>query len=238
MTGMEKGITIITAVFNGVPHLEDTIRSVGELGTAVDEYIIVDGGSSDGTRELIGRYGIIVDRWISEPDRGVYDAMNKGWALAREGNFILFLGCGDKVLSLPDVRLADAHTVIYGRVHKGDSFVFPASANFRLKIGNTLHHQALLVNKQLHPTPPFSLAYRVYSDFDFNQRLLKMGARFVYDPNFVAYAMPGGLSSIFNYRESLKIVRRNFGWPYVVIASAYYLGQYIKWNYFKRGSAA
>ena len=73
-------ITLVTAVFNGARYIEDTIRSILSQEYPNLEYFIVDGGSTDGTVDIIRKYENHLAGWISEPDRGVYDALNKGFA--------------------------------------------------------------------------------------------------------------------------------------------------------------
>lgn len=87
-------VSVITVVFNGEQHLEETILSVIKQNYDNVEYIIVDGGSTDGTLEIIKRYEDQIDYWVSEPDSGVYDAMNKGIRLAA-GEWINLMNCGD-----------------------------------------------------------------------------------------------------------------------------------------------
>ena len=136
---------------------------------------MIDGGSTDGTLDIIRKYADRIAYWVSEPDAGIYHAMNKGWAAARADSFILFLGAGDRIVSLPgDMERFSADEVVYGTVLMGDDRVFRARADFHLKLYNSLHHQALLVHKTLHPDPPFDCSYRLYADFDFNQRLKKL----------------------------------------------------------------
>jgi len=214
-------ITVITVVYNGARHLEETIVSVLSQEYANLSYIIIDGCSTDGTQEIIERYRERLAYSVSEPDRGIYDAMNKGWAAAEPDSFILFLGAGDRIVSLPkDMGVYGVNDVIYGEVGIGER-IFPASAGFALRFNNTLHHQALLIHKSFHPLPPFDLRFKVYADFDFNQRLLKMGARFVRSATFQAYALPGGLSSRKPYGETLRIVAKNFGLFWSIVALGY-----------------
>ena len=196
---------------NGAAHIEQTILSVLHSGYGNLEYIIVDGGSTDGTLDIIKRYADRLTSWTSEPDNGIYDAMNKGWAAAKGDSLILFLGAGDRLISLPkDLGRFKSHDVIYGDVEL-ETRIFRGTAGFELRCNNSLHHQALLVPKALHPEPPFDLTYKVYADFDFNQRLLKRGVNFVYSSELRAYALPGGLSSTKAHGETLAIVAKNYG---------------------------
>jgi glycosyltransferase involved in cell wall biosynthesis len=213
-------ISVITVVLNDATHLEATIQSVIEKKTTVNlDYLIIDGGSTDGTIEIIRRYDNQLYYWISERDSGIYDAMNKGWAAATDDSFILFLGAGDLLISLPDnMARYNRNDVVYGNVLMGRESVFTARAGFHLKLYNSLHHQALLVNKACHPGAPFNTGYRLYGDFDFNQRLMKSGARFIFSPQFNAYAHPGGLSYKQDFSESLRIIRKNYGYFWMLLA--------------------
>lgn len=223
-------ISIITVVYNGVNNIEATLKSVVALGADNIQYIVVDGGSTDGTLDILRRYKAQgqLDHLVSEKDSGIYDAFNKGWMLAHPESHLLYLGAGDKVLKLPATERIEASDIIYGRVILNENIVFQSKVDFRLKLGNTLHHQALLIRKSLHPLPPFDLTYRLYADFDFNQRLLRNGARFVYDEQFLSYALPGGITHKFNTRESLAIVKKNFGLGFCLVAAVYYALQGLK----------
>jgi glycosyltransferase involved in cell wall biosynthesis len=214
-------VTVITVVYNGAGYLEETIRSVLALDYDNIAHIIVDGGSTDGTVDLIRKYELQLAWWISEPDSGIYDAMNKGWAAAPSDSYILFLGAGDHIVSLP-VHLGEfsPDEVIYGDVQL-EGRLFRGEAGFGLKCNNTLHHQALMVNKRLHPEPPFDTRFKVYADFDFNLRLLRSGARFVYAPEFRSIALPGGVSSRKAHSETLRIVRKNYGLAGCALALVY-----------------
>jgi len=90
-------VTVITAVFNGASTIVDCIESVSRQDYPHIEHIIVDGGSTDGTMDVLKEYDDRVDLWISEPDHGVYDAWNKGLQLAH-GEWIAFLGADDTFL--------------------------------------------------------------------------------------------------------------------------------------------
>jgi glycosyltransferase involved in cell wall biosynthesis len=91
-------ISVITVVLNGATTLEATLQSVFAQDRSVCEYIVVDGGSTDATVGILQEHNASIDQWISEPDRGIYDAMNKGLAMAR-GQWVYFLNCGDTLIS-------------------------------------------------------------------------------------------------------------------------------------------
>lgn len=221
---VNSGITVITVVKNSACYLEETILSVIEnMATSKIDYIIIDGGSTDGTTDVIRKYADHLSYWVSEPDSGIYDAMNKGWAVAADNSFILFLGAGDRIDSLPDnMSCYGQDDVVFGSVRMGEKIVFKARADFLLKLYNSLHHQALLVNKAFHPASPFNCLYRLYADFDFNQRLMKSGAHFVYSPDFIGYARPGGVSDRGCFMESLKVISENYGFLWAAVAISGY----------------
>lgn len=221
-------ITIITVVYNGVASIEKTIQSVLQLSYPNLDYFIIDGNSKDGTQNVIKKYESQITYWISEPDEGIYDAMNKGWLKARSDSYILFLGSGDTIIKLPDMTRYANTGAIFGRVQIGKKYIFNSIIDFRLKLVNALHHQALLIKKKLHPNPPFSLNYPLFADFDFNQRLYKSGVKFIKDPDFLAYAMEGGVSSVIDKKEHYAVVKNNYGGFHVLLARLYFFLQHIK----------
>ena len=124
--------SIITVTYNAGKVLEDTIQSVISQTYRNVEYIIVDGGSKDNTLEIIGKYSKHINKMVSEPDKGLYDAMNKGIRMAT-GDYLCFLNAGDKfheketlqqiAETLKDKELPD---VIYGEtaiVDEGGNFL-------------------------------------------------------------------------------------------------------------------
>ncbi len=116
-------ISIITATFNAAEQLPHTMRSLREQTFMEFEWIVVDGNSTDGTQALLQENDDLVSRCISEPDRGIYDAFNKGCALAR-GEWLLFLGAGDELSSPQTLAECDKYlesinaetTLVYGRL--------------------------------------------------------------------------------------------------------------------------
>lgn len=90
-------VTVVTSVLNGEETLERAINSVMAQSYSNVEYIVVDGGSGNGTIDILNRYSNVIDFWISEPDRGIYDAWNKALKLAN-GQWIVFLGADDELL--------------------------------------------------------------------------------------------------------------------------------------------
>jgi glycosyltransferase involved in cell wall biosynthesis len=157
--GSRPLITVITVVYNGADVLENTILSV--LGQSYDniEYIVVDGGSTDNTLQVIKKYEHALDYWLTEPDRGIYDAMNKAIAAAR-GGWLNFMNAGDAfrdqdtVLGLVEkhIQRSTEHRFIYSDVllvrHSGGE-----STVTRHRCDHTrliVNHQACIYRKELH----------------------------------------------------------------------------------------
>jgi len=116
-------ITVITVVYSGAKYLEDTIKSVINQTYPNVEYIIIDGGSTDGTIDIIKKYEDYIDYWVSEPDKGIYDAMNKGIDLAT-GQWINFMNAGDRFFNYNTIffiyqnvkSLNSNYDIVYGKV--------------------------------------------------------------------------------------------------------------------------
>lgn len=220
-------ITIITVVLNKAIEIEKTIRSVLNQTYGKIDYIIIDGGSTDGTLSVIEKYNGRI-RYISEPDKGLYDAMNKGWQMAETNSYIIFLGAGDEIISLPQNLSQNYSQVYYGHVYIGTQLFKSTHNSIKLRLANTLHHQALLIPKKVNEGAPFNLRFKLYADFDFTQRLLKRKVRFHYCRELKGYALPGGISAKRSDREMKSIVQKNFGSLMSIIAFCYYKLQKLK----------
>lgn len=179
-------ISIVTVVFNDVLNIEKTIQSVVEQTYRNIEYIIIDGGSSDGTVEIIKKYQDKIHFWISEPDRGIYDAMNKAIDAAR-GEWINFMNSGDYFKS-PDVVTFFSNTTFNADIVFGDALIqYP---DFQV-IWNKLQlsemwkrmpfcHQASFSRTSLMKNQKFDTRYRLSSDFKFIYHCYLQGVKFQY----------------------------------------------------------
>ena len=118
-------VSVITIVFNGHKHLEQTIQSVLNQSYDNVEYIVIDGGSTDGTLDIIKKYEHAIDYWVSEPDSGISDAFNKG-IIASTGKWVNFMNCADTFASPDAVEDFISHVdynadVIFGKANVADS---------------------------------------------------------------------------------------------------------------------
>jgi glycosyltransferase involved in cell wall biosynthesis len=204
-------IYIVTVCLNANEALRATIESINALRTKDVYYLVVDGNSNDGTKEtLIGSSGLI-DRWISEPDQGIYDAMNKAISLLPpEEGHVLFLGAGDKLVALPTPQECEPRAVLFGNVQIGDR-TFVSSIGWKLKMGNTLHHQGLFVPRSVLTGEGFDVRFKIFADFDLNQRLCKRNIPFQALNKTIAFATPGGVTWRRPAFEMLDIARKNYG---------------------------
>jgi glycosyltransferase involved in cell wall biosynthesis len=168
-------VSIITVVFNGADVLEGTIQSILEQTYDNIEYIIIDGNSTDGTMEIIRKYQDSIANWITEPDRGIYDAMNKGIAMA-SGEWINFMNAGDTFYQSNTIEsiytTCDPKAdIIFG----AQELVYPDRFTVVKRTrplrdvwkGNICWHQSLFVRTALLKHRPFDLSYEICADFDF-----------------------------------------------------------------------
>lgn len=179
--------SIITVTYNAAKVLEDTIQSVMAQTYHHVEYIIVDGASKDGTLAIIDKYRERIQTVVSEPDKGLYDAMNKAIALA-SGDYLCFLNAGDcfheddtlqqmvdsiNGNELPDVVYgetaivdADRHFLHFRRLSAPDTLTWKS-----FKQGMLVCHQAFFAKRSL--VEPYDLSYRYSADFDWCIRVMK-----------------------------------------------------------------
>ena len=188
------GISIITVSLNAERVIEETIRSVLTQTFQDFEYILVDGGSADGTLEIIQKYARKDSRlrYISERDDGLYDAMNKGIGLA-EGEYIHFLNAGDvykdsRVLERVEklIRSVKRSDIYYGDIlysyPDGTEKLrrYPASCGSALYYvtGDCINHQAVFAGKECFRNDHFDLRYRYCADRDWMMRMHKAGKKY------------------------------------------------------------
>lgn len=186
-TRLHPKFSIITVTYNAGTTLEDTIQSVITQTYRNLEYIIIDGGSKDRTLEIIEQYRPHIHKVVCEPDKGLYDAMNKGIKQAT-GDYICFLNAGDE-LHEDDTLLLMVHSitestlpdVLYGEtaiVDEEGHFVrmrrlsAPEHLTWKsFKSGMLVCHQAFFARRDL--AEPFDLRYRFSADFDWCIRIMK-----------------------------------------------------------------
>jgi putative colanic acid biosynthesis glycosyltransferase len=206
-------ISVITVVYNDVINIEETILSVINQNYEDIEYIVIDGKSDDGTTAIIKKYEHSIKYWISEEDKGIYDAMNKGIDVAK-GDLITFMNSGDRYLTadvFDEIRAACFIPTIY-KTHFGKrKHVKVRNIKFSIPY---CHQGIVFENMGLK----YDLQYRFAADYDYylrhNYDILPFSTS-----GKVYYDNRGVSSNSWDARKELAlIVRRNFGVFYGVKA--------------------
>lgn len=232
-------ISIITITYNASRFLERTINSiVGQEGCVLGadyEYIIVDGASTDGTVDIIRQHEKQLTRWVSEPDLGLYDAMNKGIHLAT-GEYIWFMNAGDEIHD-PTVlsRLVSAMKTTPADIYYSDALFVSDDGSTRsgppvglrsevtphslphvlrwqdMALGMKVSHQAFVARR--HIAPDYDIT-NLSADLDWEIRCLKAAQRIHYLPFTLCKYLVGGLS-VQQHRRSLtdrfRVLSTHFG---------------------------
>lgn len=187
-------ISIVTVVFNGAKTLRATIESVVPQLNEDVEYIIIDGGSSDGTQDIIQEYSRYVEYWVSEPDRGIYNAMNKGLVASR-GEYVHFLNAGDTYVSADCIDGLRNVVRVYRPKYISYTveYLMPNGDVRHLSmVGDvdTICHPGLVVRADLYKKNMFNEGIRYASDIEFFLRVINREDVYIADQKFVA--MPSG----------------------------------------------
>lgn len=204
-------ITVITVCFNAAETIADTIRSVASQTYHDLEYIVIDGGSNDDTVSILKRFSAQISYWTSEPDNGLYDAMNKGLSAAT-GDYVGFLNSDDFFFSssvLQDV--AAAIQQVGADATYGDCLIVDAEdpsvirryyssryfKTWHLRFGNIPPHASIYIRRTLLIAEGgFKTHFKIAADFDLLLRIfLKRKAKLNYVPNIITRNRGGGISN-------------------------------------------
>ena len=216
--------SIITVCLNEVQSIRKTCESIQAQLFNDFEWIVIDGQSTDGTLDLLSEYASRIHQLVSEPDNGIYDAMNKGIKLAK-GAYLLFMNAGDYFydnVALQAVSQAPDRDVLYGDVlcidAKGDSFVktMPNELPRNFLLRNMMPHQASFIKKELFEKyGDYDLAYKIAADFDLFVRFLYQNrATSFHVPEVLAVFKTDGISSTPRYKQLRKkenhLIRKHY----------------------------
>lgn len=231
--------SIITICYNAAATIERTIRSVVSQTYQDVEYIIVDGASKDDTLTIINRYKDNISKVLSERDKGLYDAMNKGISMAT-GDYLCFLNAGDcfhaadTLQRMVDTLHGEMPDVIYGET----ALVDDAGAFLRMrrlsapekltwksfKKGMLVCHQAFFAKRSL--VEPYDLSYRFSADFDWCVRIMKKSSHLHNTHLTVVDYLSEGLTTQ-NHKASLKerfrIMVKHYGWVSTLAHHAWFV---------------
>jgi glycosyltransferase involved in cell wall biosynthesis len=207
-------LSVITIVYNNVKDIERSMLSVLNQSYPNLEYVVIDGGSTDGTKAIIEKYRHRLTTYRSEPDKGIYDAMNKGLALAK-GDYVLFMNSGDEIYDQDTVtkvfQTKEDADIYYGetemyneqwqslgqRRHRApESFTWKS-----FKYGMSISHQAIYVKRTL--AEPYDLTYKYSADIDWIIKIARKARKIVNTRLYVAKYLVGGVSKQ-KHLDSLK----------------------------------
>jgi glycosyltransferase involved in cell wall biosynthesis len=215
-------VSIITVVYNGADQIEETIRAVLSQTYPNIEYIVIDGGSTDATVDILRRYDEEIDYWLSEPDQGLYYAMNKGVGLVTDPEaYVVFANADDRLASstvvAEMVERGKGADLIHGRELLGDDEV-STIAGGDVSLNDLAHqnfcHPATFTRRRLFDTVgPFDTRYRVVADYDFIVRCFEFPVSVRFVDTIVAEVRMFGLSEtrfLQSCTERADVVRRRF----------------------------
>ncbi|WP_454455079.1 glycosyltransferase family 2 protein [Thauera phenylacetica] len=222
--GIAPLVSIIIVTFNADKTLRTAIDSVLKQSTEETELIIIDGQSTDGTLPIIKSYGSKINKWISEPDAGIYDAMNKGIGLAC-GDYLYFLGADDELLDVipkisPILRNGkNGKNIYYGDVIlKNAKNTLRGGAFNKLKLLKcNIPHQGIFYPKNLLENKNYDLRYKLLSDYHLNISLFgdrSINWHYIKTP-IAIYAITGASSAAKDKnfsRDKPELIRQHFGY--------------------------
>ena len=222
---MQPLLSVITIVYNNVSDIERTLLSViGQTYPRI-EYIVIDGASTDGTMDVINRYKANLAVVVSEKDKGIYDAMNKGLALAT-GDYVLFMNSGDEIYA-PDTVTQVFNTAAGADIYYGETEMYnqnweslgqrrhqaPEAFNWKsFQYGMNISHQAIYIKRSL--CGPYDLQYLYSADIDWIIRAAKKSATIVNTHRYVAKYLVGGVSKqkhLASLKERFRIFSKYYG---------------------------
>ena len=231
---MEKSlkISIITVCYNAAEHFEEAIESVLSQDYDNFEYIIIDGGSTDETLDIIRKYEDRLAYWVSEPDNGLYDAMNKGIEQA-SGDIIGMINADDyyfpdafkKVAAAFEGKSLDTN-IFWGDIMHGDERVL-GWRDWNVKRGAFAPHPSMFCPKKIYDQiGTYNLKYKILADYDFMYRAINhYHVKHIYLAENIAFFRPGGLASQ-NILPSLKeelAVKLSYGQSRLIAYTVFWL---------------
>jgi putative colanic acid biosynthesis glycosyltransferase len=214
-------VSVITVTYNAEKTLESTILSVINQTYSNIEFIIIDGLSTDGTMEYISKNQDNISYWISEPDRGIYDAMNKGIEKSK-GDWLIFLGADDVFFDKSVIenlvkasksrdREGRMMLAVFGNTLYSDGKYFRSFIGVRTLIRNTVQHQAVIYHRSLFDGFRYDPSLRICSDYELNLLLYTKKIQLQYIDHTISICSCGGLSTTFGNQgqaiDEYRIIR-------------------------------
>lgn len=212
--------SVVTVCYNAVQTIEDTILSVINQTYSNVEYIIIDGASTDGTIDVVNKYLDKISFFVSEPDCGIYDAMNKSLEIA-SGDYLLFLGADDVLYSQDVIKEVSEKCISSFDVYYGNVIFYPSGKVYKGKFNRfkwgiiNICHQAIFYPSCVYKNNKYDLNYKVYADYAYNLKLLSKDVKFEYIDSIVTLYDSSGFSSrtsdVSFEKDKLKLIRDAVG---------------------------
>lgn len=224
----KKLVSIIMPTYNCKEKLEVSILSVLKQNMDIIEFIIIDGDSSDGSKEILEKYKDKI-KYISEKDKGIYDAMNKGIELATS-RYLYFLGAGDclcdNIISeLKDILSMEKYDFIYGNTYNRSGHEIRNKGKFykiRILFTNICHQGIFYKRKVFRIYGQYSLKYKILADYELNIKCMGNNKiKKYYINKFIAIYEGGGYSDKYFdtafEKDINNMIKENFGYLYYII---------------------
>ena len=202
-------LSIITVNLNNCEGLQKTIDSVVAQTFRDFEWIVIDGGSTDGSKELIEQYSDYFAYWVSEPDKGIYNAMNKGIKVAK-GEYLQFLNSGDWLCNETALASSFAHEmdsdIVYGNMYilkNGilEEFRYPSVVTLHSLCNNSLGHCASFIKRELFQEELYNEKNKIVSDWEFFLKQALKNKQFKHINETISCFDLNGISSNDELRE-------------------------------------
>jgi glycosyltransferase involved in cell wall biosynthesis len=210
---MKKKLSIITINYNNLEGLKKTVESVVNQTWREFEFVVIDGGSIDGSTEYLESQSGNIDYWVSEPDKGIYNAMNKGIAKAT-GEYLLFLNSGDHLIDndvlVQNQKVLNLFDIVYFNLYVVDgktTFVktYPDKLSFSYFVMDTLPHQATFIRAALFDKiGSYDESLTILSDWKFfMESIFKFNSSYLRIDGLLSTFYLDGISSDLKNRELL-----------------------------------
>lgn len=225
--------SIITVTYNSEKFLEQTIKSIINQGISDIEYIVIDGGSTDSTIDIVKKYSNYISYWVSEKDDGIYDAINKGIKASR-GEYVGIINSDDwyeegvflKIEQIINSTQADIICGILRLWENNDILGVQGNTKKFLKYGMISHPTCIVKRGVYNSIGLFDTNFKIAGDYDFMMRCYQSDLKFVFSEIIIANFRTSGISSL---DSSTRIIEFNkIQYKYNLISTKKYLIEMLK----------
>lgn len=210
-------VSIITISYNNLKGLKDTYQSISRQTFDDYEWIVIDGGSTDGTKEFLEEHNSEIAYWCCEPDKGVYNAQNKGTERAK-GEYSIYMNSGDSFYADDVLEKVFGQDIDADIIYGNWMLVFedgktrlgyaPEAADLAYFFDDNMCHQSMFIRTEAVRERPYDESFRIYADWEEWLALYTLGKKFKKIDLTICYFMVGGISTGDNASEKLKQERK------------------------------